>query len=187
MAKAKTPTTNGGTNTAGDGTTTATSKKTRGPSDPATTVYWNDERKTALLALLYSRPGQLTGSQVAQSLANHPAFVDQQQVMLSDLRKVGEKIRQQVNKLATVAKEKGHPEPQLRRAQTGHGNIDNVFAQALAQVGIGQTQPQTQPMAGTAATNQGTGLVGGGVPLVPVGTGNLAVGGSGLIPVPPGS
>ena len=98
-------------------------------------------------------------------------------------RKNGEKIRQQVNKLAAVAKEKGYPEPQLRRAANDRGDIDSVFQNALAQVDMRQTSSQPQ---GTVAPTSG-GLVGGGIPLVPAGMGTAVGSMGGLIPVPPGS
>jgi len=174
MAAKKAPATNG---TTGTGTGTTTPKKARGPNDPATTVYWDDTRKAALLALLYSQPGKLTGTQVAQTLANHPAFVDQQALFGSSDRAVGEKVRQQVMKLAKIAKEKGFQEPHLKRTASGHGNIDAVFAQAMAAVGIGQTAPAPAPASvQVQSPGQGTGLIGGGIPLVP--QGGL------LIPVP---
>lgn len=181
MAAKKAQATNGGTGTGTDTTTASTTKKTRGPIDPATTVYWDDARKAALLALLYSQPGKLTGTQVAQTLANHPAFVDQQALFASGDRAIGEKVRQQVMKLAKIAREKGYQEPQLKRTASGHGDIDSVFAQAMAAVGTqqgAQTAPAPASTQTMAATNQGTGLISGGIPLVPQGVGGL------LIPVP---
>jgi hypothetical protein len=175
MAAKKAQATNGGTGT--DTTPAASTTKTRGPKDPATTVYWDDTRKAALLALLYSQPGKLTGTQVAQTLANHPAFIDQQALFGSTDRAVGEKVRQQVVKLAKIAREKGYQEPQLKRTASGHGNIDAVFAQAMAAVGIGQPAPVPANVQ-VQSPGQGTGLIGGGIPLVPQGVGGL------LIPVP---
>lgn len=175
MAKAKAPTTNGTTdaNTGTDaGSTTATSKS-RKPRDPnAPTVYWDQPRLTALATLLFQRPGQLTGAQAAQILSGHPAFVDQQALFASGAKDIGEKVRQQAVKLAKYAEEKGQPQPRLKKLSNSGVDLDAVFAQATAQVG------------GQVNQSQGTGLVGGGIPLVPAGTTSTAPGIGNLIPVP---
>lgn len=125
-ARTATATTAGASTDAGTPDATATTATPRAQRDPANQIYWNDERKIALLSLIYQNQGLLTAGQVAAQLVSHSAFADQAALLASGL-KISEKIRSQVKKLATKAVELGRPEPKLRRGAGGRTDVARVF------------------------------------------------------------
>lgn len=146
MAKAKstTPTAgdtqNTGNGSAGNGEQKAKGKGGRRPGSGEDALYFNSNRDLALTVLVASNPGQLTSKQVALALADHPAFADQRDLILTGAKH--ESFRQRLIKLNKRWTEKGRPSLELKRLANTNYDVDAVLDQAAAQVYGGQTQVQ---------------------------------------------
>lgn len=140
---------------AGSGQKTGT--RTR---DPETTLYFNGERDAVLASLVLAHNGQLTSAAIVRQLAQHPAFADQQVLLLSGEK--NESVRQRVIKLSKRAKAMGLGELSLKRqANTGY-DADDVLRQVFASQ-RGVQVPATAPAQGSGNPVAG-GFTGGLIP-----------------------
>lgn len=194
-----------GAESAGNGSTPQASPpagRRPGPLTPeqrANIIYWDATRREALLTLLYAHPGQLTSTQVGQTLAKHPAFQDQAQLIGSGSADVAEKIRVQVHRLGASIKAEveaartagtpipNYPIPQLKRAGAGPGgggDLRAILARAAQAAGIA-LQPAGAGTGQQAQAAQPTPTI----PLAhPIGGGLVTAPpfNTGLIPIPQG-
>lgn len=139
----------------------------RGPGNRENDLYFNDQRDEALMLLVGSRPGQLTSKQVAQALADHPAFADQRDLILTGAKH--ESFRQRLMKLNKRWTAQGLPDLELRRLANTSYDVDAVVKRVAAALYGSQGPTQSQP--------QGQGQV--GVAPLPVAAGGFT---GGLIP-----
>lgn len=182
MAKAKnTPTqvadVQGGAGTGnGEQTGAATPTKGKGGRRPGSgedVLYFNGDRDLALTVLVASHPGQYTSKQVALLLAEHVAFADQRDLILTGAKH--ESFRQRLIKLNKRWVEKGRPSLELKRLANTNYDVDAILDQAAAQLygtqGHGQSQqgqPQPVPVQpagpGPVAGVAASGFTGGLIP-----------------------
>lgn len=147
----------GGEQATGNGAGTKTTK----PRDPATTLYFNDERDDALMVLILTNNGQLTTSQIATQLANHPAYADQASLLMEKR----ESFRQRVKKLSKRTESRKGVKLELKRtSNTGYDPdevIDRVFAKVYGQPI--QSQPTPPAVQGQGPGNPVAGGFTGGL------------------------
>lgn len=168
MAKAKSTTPTAAGDAATDSGTVngeqAQATKNKGGRRPGSgedALYFNGDRDLALTVLVASKPGQLTSKQVAQALADHPAFADQRDLILTGAKH--ESFRQRLIKLNKRWVEKGRPSLELKRLANTNYDVDAVLDQAAAQVYGGQTQVQASGQVAPMPVAAG-GFTGGLIP-----------------------